>query len=204
MRRDPRDTERQLWELASDQGGYFTASQALSVGYTYRQQHFHRERGNWLAVDRGLFRLRAFPTSEYEELIRWSFWSRDQSGKIQAVVSHESALDVHDLSDVLPSKLHFTVPKNFRKPAPRICILHYGEFVDADIEHRQGFLLTTPVRTIKDIAESDLSPEHLEKAIYDALRRGIVRRKQFEQNEFSAIGWQRIQEALRTTDRLAS
>jgi len=204
MRRDPRDTERQLWELASEQGGYFTASQALSTGYSYRQQHFHRERGNWLAIDRGLFRLRAFPNSECEDLIRWSFWSRDQRGKIQAVVSHESALAVHDLSDVMPAKLHLTVPKNFRKPAPSACTLHYGELADADIEPRQGFLLTTPFRTIKDIAESDVSPEHLAKAIHDALNRGIVRRKQFEQIEFSAPGWQRIQEALKSTERLAS
>lgn len=81
MRRDPRDTERQLWDLASGQGGYFTASQALAIGYTYRQQHFHRQRGTWLAIDRGLFRLRVFPASEYEDLIRWSFWSRDQKRK---------------------------------------------------------------------------------------------------------------------------
>lgn len=204
MRRDPRDTERHLWAIASDQGGYFTASQALSIGYTYRQQHFHRQRGNWLAIDHGLFRLRAFPNGEYEDLIRWSFWSRDQSGKIQAVVSHESALAVHDLSDVMPAKLHLTVPNTFRKSEPNACILHYGDLPEADIEERQGFLLTTPFRTIEDIAESNASPEELAKAVHDALNRGIIRRKQLDASEFSASGWQRVQEALRNTERLAS
>ena len=75
MKRDPRETERYLVAIASEQGGYFTAQQALSVSYTYRQQHFHRERGNWLLIDRGLFRLRDYPSSPNEDLIRWGFWS---------------------------------------------------------------------------------------------------------------------------------
>lgn len=127
-----------------------------------------------------------------------------KSGKIKAAVSHESALSVHDLSDVMPARLHLTVPKAFRKPAPSACVLHYTDLADSDIEQRQGFLVTTPFRTIKDIAESNISPEDLAKAVHDALNRGIVRRKQFEPSEFSASGWQRLQDALRTTERLAS
>lgn len=200
MKRDPRETERRLWSIASNQGGYFTARQALSVGYTYRQQHFHRERGNWLPIDHGLFRLRDFPNSPHEDLIRWSFWSRDQGGKIRAVVSHESALDFHNLGEVMPAKLHITVPNNFRKQAPKTCVLHYNDIAEADIESHEGFLVTTPLRTIKDVAEGDLSPEYLIKALHDALNRGIVRKKQFEENGISTLGKQRLDEALRVLE----
>ena len=200
MKRDPRDTERQLWTIASGQGGYFTARQALSVGYTYRQQHYHRERGNWLPIDHGLFRLRDYPPSSHEDLVRWSMWSRDQKGNIRAVVSHESALHFHDLGEVMPDRLHLTVPKNFRKQAPDACILHYNDLPDQDIDRYSGFLVTTPLRAIKDVAESDLSPEYLAKALHDALTRGIIRRKQFEQNGLSTSGKQRLDEALKALE----
>jgi predicted transcriptional regulator of viral defense system len=200
MKRDPRVTERCLWTIASSQGGYFTARQALSVGYTYRQQHFHRQRGNWLTIDHGLFRLRDYPASPHEDLIRWSFWSRDQKGNIKAVVSHESALDFHDLGEVMPAKLHLTVPRNFRKHAREACVLHYNNLPEEDVENHDGFLVTTPLKTIKDVAEGDLSPEYLIKALHDALNRGIVRRKQFEQNGLSVAGRQRLDEALKVLE----
>jgi len=196
MRRDPRETERRLLSIASEQGGYFTARQALSVGYTYRQQHFHRERGNWLLVDRGLFRLRGYPNSPHEDLIRWAFWSRDQKGQIKAAVSHESALAFHDLGDIMPAKLHFTVPKGFRKRAPDACVLHHRNLGDSDLERHEGFLVTTPLRTIKDVAESHVSPEHLIKALHDALNRGLIRRKQLEEDGMSRFGRQRLDEAV--------
>ena len=196
MKRDPRETERRLLAIASNQGGYFTARQALSVGYSYRQQHFHRERGNWLAIDHGLFRLRDYPDGPHEDLIRWSMWSRDQRGNIKAVVSHESALHFHDLGEVMPAKLHLTVPNNYRKQTPSACVLHYSDLPEEDIERHEGFLVTTAPRTIKDVAEGDLSPEYLAKALHDALDRGIVRRKQFEQNGLSTFGKQRLDEAL--------
>lgn len=177
MRKDPRETERALWAVASEQGGYFTAKQALAQGYTYRQQHFHRERGNWLLIDRGLFRLRDFPSGPHEDLIRWSFWSRDRGGKIRAVVSHESALALHELGDIMPAKLHLTVPFGFRKKPSGGCVLHRAMLNDTEIERREGYFITTPMRSILDVANSDLSPEHLVKALRDALVRGLVQRK---------------------------
>jgi predicted transcriptional regulator of viral defense system len=116
---------------------------------TYRQQHFHRERANWLAIDHGLFRLRDYPNAPHEDLIRWSMWSRDQKGNIKAVVSHESALAFHELGEVMPAKLHITVSNNFRKQAPDACVLHYNDLPKEDIESYEGFLVTTPLRTIK-------------------------------------------------------
>ena len=70
MRRDPQDNARVLYQIAAAQGGYFTAAQARQAGYAYSQQHFHLARGNWLKVERGLFRLRDYPASEREDLIR--------------------------------------------------------------------------------------------------------------------------------------
>jgi hypothetical protein len=57
--RHPQQNAQALYEVAAEQGGYFTAAQAREAGYAYSQQHYHRSRGNWLPIDRGIFRLNA-------------------------------------------------------------------------------------------------------------------------------------------------
>ena len=176
MMRHPQQNAQALYEVAAEQGGYFTAAQARQVGYAYSQQHYHCSRGNWLRIDRGLFRLRDFPPGEREDLIRWSLWSRDQKGIPQAVVSHDTAFTVHDLSDVMPERVHLTVPRGFRKRVPAGCILHFASLADEEIETRLGYSVTTPLRTLIDVAGSALSQEHLDAAVKEALERGLVRR----------------------------
>ena len=183
MKKDPRETERALIEVAREQEGYFTAAQALSVGYTYRQQHHHKSRGNWEYIDHGVYRLRTFPESEYEDLIRWSLWSRNRRGEIQATISHETALTIHELGDVMPSKTHLTVLPGFRKKIPGGCILHKAMLQPNEIEHRRGFNVTTPLRTLLDMTNSFISQDLLEGAVRDALERGVVQRKQLLSND---------------------
>jgi predicted transcriptional regulator of viral defense system len=196
MRRDPQENARALYQTAAAQGGYFTATQASQAGYAYSQQHFHISRGNWLKVDRGLFRLRDFPPGEREDLIRWSLWSRDQADAPQAVVSHDTALAVHELSDVMPARIHLTVPKGFRKRVPPDCVLHTASLSSDEVESRTGYRVTTPLRTLLDVADSPLSQEHLNRAVRDALERGLVRRYRLETAPGSATACRRLAQAL--------
>ena len=92
------------------------------------------------------------------------------------MISHETALTVHDLSDVMPSAVHLTVAPGFRKPTPAGCVLYRANRAPTDSEQRIGFRVTTPLRTLVDAAESALSQEHLDRAARDALPRGLVRR----------------------------
>ncbi len=171
---------RALFLLADRQAGYFTARQARDLGYSGRLQHHHRHRGNWLEVARGVFRLRDYPTTPDEELVKLSLWSRDLNGEPQAVVSHETALRLYDLSDLMPSSVHLSVPKSFRKIPPKGVALHKISLVPIDVEARAGYRVTTPLRTLLDLADSPLSPEHLEAATREALERGLVRRRSLE------------------------
>jgi len=111
--------KQKLFEMASLQQGYFTAKQALSAGFSYRMQSHYKQSGQWLEIDRGVFRLAQFPNSPDEDYVRWSLWSRNRKGEPQAVFSHDSALSTHGLSDIMPSKIHFTVPSGFRKKHPK-------------------------------------------------------------------------------------
>lgn len=177
-----KDRSDRLFEVADRQAGYFTARQAREAGYDYRLQHYHRERGNWVPAGHGLYRLRQYPNVEDEELVRLSLWSRDRGGRPQAVVSHETALRLHELTDLMPDRVHLSVPKGFRKEPPKSVVLHKARLDNGDIEDRRGYRVTTPLRTILDIARSPrVSPEHLEAAVAEALERGLVRRKRLRE-----------------------
>jgi hypothetical protein len=108
--------------------------------------------------------------------VRLTLWSRDRNDQPQAVVSHESALVLHDLSELLPGEIHLTVPPKFRKEPPAGCVLHKARLAPKDIEERAGFRVTVPLRTLLDVAASGVPEEQLQKAVADALSRGLVRR----------------------------
>lgn len=161
-----------LYSLAESQGGYFTAADAKSVGYDYALQHFHVQRGTWTRVDRGIYRLKRFPSGEYEDLIRWWLWSRKEG-----VISHESAAAVYGLGDILPSKVDLTVPMNFRKKVQQGVVLHKAKLSSSDTEMREGFRIMTPLRTVLDMARQHLDPERLTAVVKDAVRKGLLDRR---------------------------
>lgn len=167
-----KNREDSLYALAESQGGYFTSADAKSAGYTYPLQHFHVQRGKWLRVDRGVYRLKHFPTVDHEDLFRWWLWSQKKG-----VISHESAATVYDLGDILPSQVHLTVPLNFRKKAIKGVVLHKAKLESGDVETREGFAVTSPLRTILDLAAKKLDPERLTMIVKDAVHKGLVERR---------------------------
>jgi predicted transcriptional regulator of viral defense system len=180
MARSTRESARLLFARAIGQGGYFTAKQAREAGYGYGHLEYHTSVGNFERVGQGLYRLPGLPPGEHDDLIRLSLWSRNQKDESQAVVSHDSALVLHDLGELLPEKIHLTVPPGFRKTLPE-CVLHQAALAPEEIEERVGFRVTTPIRTLLDAAAGDLSQEQLEKAVSDALARGLVRRRKLNE-----------------------
>lgn len=181
MARSTRDSIRQLSTVAHGQGGYFTAKQAIEAGYNYPHLEYHISTESFERVDHGLYRLPTVPRDEHDDLIRLSLWSRNQKDEPQAVVSHESALVLHEMTDVLPNRIHLSVPRTFRKPTPNECVLHKAVFAEGDVEERVGFRVTTPFRTLLDASESDVSQEEFEKSVSNALSRGLVRRAKLVQ-----------------------
>lgn len=176
-----RESARNLMSLAQSQEGYFTAKQALEYGYEYPQLVYHVSVGNFERVGHGLYRLPTIPPGENGELVRLTLWSRNQKDEPQAVVSHESALVLHGLTELLPHRIHLTVPQSFRKPKPKECILHKAKLEPEEIEEREGFRVTKPLRTIVDAANGEVSLEQLGKAIAEALERGLIQRTSLEQ-----------------------
>jgi predicted transcriptional regulator of viral defense system len=159
---------RDLYRLASGQGGYFTAAQARELGYSYQAQAHHVRAGNWERVDRGLFRLPELPVDRHDDLIRASLWSRSRG-----VVSHESAAAVHELAEIDPLRVHLTVPRTFASASDAI-VIHRDQLPATDVEDGAGFRVTTPLRTLVDLGRSGTDVDQLGRAITDGLDRHLV------------------------------
>lgn len=165
---DRRDLRRRLFNLASEQAGYFTAAQAKTLGYSYQAQAHHVAAGNWLRIDRGLFRLTEWIPGVHDELSRWTLWSKGEG-----VVSHESALAEHELGEFESAYVHLTVPRGFRMRDSAV-VLHPADLADIDIVQRTGYRVTSVVRSIVDVAATGVDAAQLNRAIREAQERGLL------------------------------
>ena len=165
---DRQDLRRRLAALAATQSGYFTAAQALKIGHAYPNQKFHVDRGNWIRVDRGIFRLPEWPIGPHDDLVRWSLWAL---GK--AVVSHETALSVGGIGEFESSRVHLTVPPKFSKSDPFV-VIHRETLDDRDVEQREGFRVTTVLRSLIDVDAANADLDQLARAISEAREAGVV------------------------------
>jgi predicted transcriptional regulator of viral defense system len=163
-----------LYETAAAQQGLFTTKQAAEAGYSPQLLIHHLHAGKVARLQRGIYRLVHFPPSEHEELVVAWLWS-DQAG----VLSHQTALVLHGLSDALPAHVHLTLPAAWRKRRFRVpdgIVLHHDDIASAGRAWFGAVPITTARRTLSDCAKDGLSPDLLRQATLHALRRGLVGR----------------------------
>jgi predicted transcriptional regulator of viral defense system len=170
-----------LYRLAESQAAYFTAGQALAAGMDRSTLRYHaRPGGRYERVRWGLYRLRHFPTSPHEHVVAVWLPLRDAGG----VVSHESALELWDLWEVIPEAVHVSLPRAKRGQRPRPGVrLHALERPPGASERRRvhGVPVTTPERSIVESLEAGAQPEQIEMAVHQALERGLTTRRRLRE-----------------------
>jgi predicted transcriptional regulator of viral defense system len=167
-----------LYEIAEGQQGLFTARQATQLGFKLGSQHHHVKMRNWIRLHRGIYRLARFPQGDQVQLVLWHFWSQNRAGEPQGVYSHQTALSIYEISDVMPANLHLTVPPTFRRNAaiPKVLVLHRAALKASDIETLRGFRVTRPLPTILTLArEATIATDLLGQALAEGRRRGLIR-----------------------------
>lgn len=163
-----------LYEFASAQDGYFTLRQAGEAGYSPQLLADYLKDGKVTRPLRGVYRLVHFPAGENEDLAMLWLWS-EQEG----VFSHQTALSLHGLSDVLPAHVDVTLPPTWkRRKAPSVLFRHYGYVPEEERTWHGAVPVTSVRRTLRDCAMAALSPELLRQAAMQALERGLVLRSQ--------------------------
>jgi len=178
-----KEAARRLHQIAQSQQGFFTTKQAIRAGFAETTHSYHVNVGNWIRERRGIYRIADFPTPERPDLMLWYLWSQNRQEIPEGTYSHDTALSLHELSDLMPSKLHMTVPTTFRRNSetPAILVLHRAHLETTDIQEMHGVRVTRPLRTIVDLLQSGhVDHTQLKQAIDEAIRRGLVGIKEID------------------------
>lgn len=168
---ESRPDENRLYQTAAAQEGLFTTAQAAEAGYSPQLLAHHLGKRRVERVRRGVYRLVRFPPGEHEDLVAVWLWSESQG-----VFSHETALSLQGLSDVLPAKAHLTLPrawKSRRLRFPHGVVPHYADVPRQDRIWVGAIPVTSAARTVVDCATARLSPDLLRQALEEGLEQGL-------------------------------
>jgi predicted transcriptional regulator of viral defense system len=160
-----------LHDLAVEQYGYVTAADARRFGIDVHRLIRMVSSGLVERVGWGLYRFPDIPATAVDQLMEATLWPREQG-----VLSHDTALDLYELSDVNPAKIYVTVPKRLRlrRRQPVVYEIHRRDLPDADITVHENLRVVTPRRAIEDGISRQLGPELIAQAIATARRRGMI------------------------------
>jgi predicted transcriptional regulator of viral defense system len=151
--------------------GYFTTAQAQGFGFSPENLIHHLKQGRIRRTRRGVYRVRHLPPADDEQLVELWLWSAREG-----VISHRSALALHELSDVLPTRVDLTLPASWRSRRLRIpeeVVPHYADLSTEDRTWIGHVPVTSPARTVRDCIADHVSPELVDQAVAEGLARGV-------------------------------
>lgn len=166
-----------IWDLvverAAEQHGYVTTRDARELGIDPTQLRLLAARGRLDRVGRGAYRVPLLPRGDHDDLAEAVAWTLGRG-----VISHESALVLHGISDVNPSRVHMTVPRdNYPRAAGgELYRLRRRNLPAADVTETDGIPVTTVERTVRDCLADGTDPYQLRLAIDRAEAEGLLRK----------------------------
>jgi len=167
----PGRTFTSLLECAQRQYGYLTPDDARELDIDPTQLRLMAARHTLEHRGHGLYRMPMVPVTQLDAYMEAVLWT----GR-RGVLSHETALDLHELCDVNPSAIHLTVPRSFRtrKVVPAIYRLHRFDLDSAEIGWHEGIPIVTPERAILGGIEQALGWQLIDQAVETARARGLI------------------------------
>jgi predicted transcriptional regulator of viral defense system len=159
-----------LMEVAVDNGGYVTPALVAQLGVPAVELRKMVSRGTLESAAHGVYRVPSLPTDRHDALILARLWATGRG-----VISHDSALFVHQLCDINPTKVHLTIPTSYRisRAGGERYEIHHADLGERDVTRLDAVALTTIRRTLQDVVGS--SPEYLvRQAIETARQRGAI------------------------------
>ena len=168
-----------LATIAADQQGLVTPADARGAGIDPHRLVDMERRGAIERVARGLYRFPLLePNPELGQLAEATLWA----GR-RGVLSHGTALDLHELCDINPAQIHITIPTAYRlqKPVPKLYRVHRGDLEKGERAFYEGIPIVTPYRAIVEGIETGVRADLLRQAIDTARRRGQARGPQLRQ-----------------------
>lgn len=172
-------------DLASQQWGLVTSTQAKTAGIDLPTLRRLAQRGGLIRVRHGVYASAATAmTAELDVKAQWlalrpELMAVDRVADLDptedAVVSHTTAADMWGIGDLWPDGIHFTVGSR-RQSRQSDVAFHRAALSEREwvVHPGSGLPVTSVLRTIVDVARSGYEPGHLLGLIDDAARKHMV------------------------------
>ncbi len=172
----PTDRFAQLAEIAVDQHGLFELEDSRVVGYADNTIAQMARRGVLERVCHGTYRIPFLSGGRLSAYMEAALWPAG----VRGVLSHDTALDLWDVSEVNPGKIHITVPRAHRpqRKLPAAYVIHRENLLDAEVTAIEGIPVVTLERAVRECAAAHLSPDLLEQAVRHGRERGLLSAEQ--------------------------
>ncbi|MGH2878499.1 MAG: type IV toxin-antitoxin system AbiEi family antitoxin domain-containing protein [Solirubrobacteraceae bacterium] len=169
----------ELAEAAADRFGLLTVDDAKQAGYRPKTVVTLAERGQLERISRGVYRVPFLPGGEMQAYMAAALWPQGVHG----VLTNETALDLWDVSDVNPAKIHIAVPRAHRpqRDIPKAYVIHREDLDLADITAIEGVPVVRLARAIRQCAELHVGRDLLEQAVRHGRSRGLLDAQEHQQ-----------------------
>ena len=161
-----------IYETAVEQYGFVTTDDVRELGIDIRRLGDFKKHKLATRVSSGLYRLNAIPATPYDQYMAAVLWHRGLG-----VLSHETALDLYDVCDINPAKIHVTVPTHPRvtRDVPPLYVLYRADLPAREITRFEGIPIVTLETAIRQCAEIHVGRHLLAQAIDNGERTGKLR-----------------------------
>lgn len=177
-----------LWDIAVDQYGFVSARDVQDLGAPVVELGKLAARGKLQRVGYGLYRFPEWPVGPRDHLMEAVLWTRDR----EAVLSHDTALDVYALSDINPDRIHVTVPRRVkplrRRNAPAAYVVHYEDLEAAQRGYWEQIPTVTVATAIDQCIVSGVRPDLVRQAIGSARSQGLIDQATAERQRSDLMG----------------
>ena len=162
--------------VANERYGFVTPDDARDLGISPMNLVRMAERGQIERRGTGLYRFPLTPASSLDAYMEATLWPRGARG----FLSHETALELYELSDVHPARIHITVPRGhrIRRQVPPAYRIHHEDLEPGQIGLHEGIAVVTPAHAIRQAHEAHLGPALVGQAIDQGEQNGRLTRRQ--------------------------
>lgn len=152
--------------LALRSDGVFTTRQAARAGLSRKQIRSRRSRGLWVEIFPGVWRLAGTPVTD-----RLRRRAALIFGGADALLARRTAAQLWGFDGVAEHKTEILLPYQRHVDHFDLVVTRTTRLATPDIASREGFRLTSPARTLIDLA-AVLDDEALENTVQSARRNG--------------------------------
>jgi len=161
----------QALELALGQFGFVTAQDLEDLGADPALPRQWLQRGRVTRAAHGIYRFPQVPPSHLDPYMLATLWPAGRG-----TLSHETALELHDLCDVNPTKIHVTVPTGYRprREGAELYVVHHEDLDERQLTWHEGIRIVTEYVAIRQSTHSGVPGHLIRQALETARNRGRI------------------------------